>query len=117
MNFLIDAHLPRRMASWFAVAGCDAIHTLDLPLGNRTADKDIVEIADQYQRILATKDGGFVDSHLLLGQPAKLLLITTGNISNQELERLVAPLIPPIIASFQANSFVEVGKSGIIIRA
>jgi predicted nuclease of predicted toxin-antitoxin system len=31
MKVLIDAHLPRRMVAWFSAAGCDAIHTLDLP--------------------------------------------------------------------------------------
>lgn len=28
MNFLVDAQLPRRMTTWLAAAGCDAIHTL-----------------------------------------------------------------------------------------
>jgi predicted nuclease of predicted toxin-antitoxin system len=117
MNFLVDAQLPRRMASWFAASGCDAIHTLDLPLGNSTTDRDILLHADQDKRILVTKDGGFVDSHLLLGQPAKLLLVTTGNISNRELERLAIPLIPKIISGFQSDSFLELGAAGISIRA
>lgn len=38
MNFLIDAHLPRRMAAWLSAAGQDAAHTLDLPDANRTTD-------------------------------------------------------------------------------
>jgi hypothetical protein len=36
MNFLVDAQLPRRMTAWLAAAGCNAIHTLDLPNKNRT---------------------------------------------------------------------------------
>ncbi|MEX2167805.1 MAG: DUF5615 family PIN-like protein [Pirellulales bacterium] len=116
MNLLVDAHLPRRMAGWFVAAGCDAIHTLDLPLANRTPDWKIIETADRDQRVLATKDGDFVDSHLLLGQPAKLLLVTTGNINNQNLEKLAVPLISAIIADFQVHSFLELGPSGIIIR-
>ena len=36
MNFLIDAQLPRRAVGWLTGAGFDAIHTLDLPDGNRT---------------------------------------------------------------------------------
>ena len=116
MRFLIDAQLPRRMVGWFAAAGCDATHTLDLRLRNRTPDKDITELANQDTRVLVTKDGDFVDSHLLLGQPAKLLLITMGNISNPALERLMAPLIPRIAADFQQHSFLELGQSGIDIR-
>lgn len=38
MKFLIDAQLPRRMTSWLGGAACDAVHTLDLPDGNRTTD-------------------------------------------------------------------------------
>ena len=31
MNFLVDAHLPRRLAFRLRDAGQDALHTLDLP--------------------------------------------------------------------------------------
>jgi predicted nuclease of predicted toxin-antitoxin system len=41
VNFLVDAQLPRRMTAWLATAGCDAVHTLDLPDGNRTTDDQI----------------------------------------------------------------------------
>jgi predicted nuclease of predicted toxin-antitoxin system len=116
MKFLIDAQLPRRMASWFAAIGCDAIHTLDLPLRNQTPDADLIAIANQDQRVLTTKDGDFVDSHLLSGQPAKLLLIATGNISNNELEQLTVPLSPTIVADFQVHSFLELSRAGITIR-
>jgi predicted nuclease of predicted toxin-antitoxin system len=38
MKFLVDAQLPRRLAALLQQAGHDTIHTLDLPLGNRTTD-------------------------------------------------------------------------------
>ena len=38
MKFLIDAQLPRRLAGRLREVGFDAIHTLDLPLANRTPD-------------------------------------------------------------------------------
>jgi predicted nuclease of predicted toxin-antitoxin system len=85
MRFLVDAHLPRGMVGWFTTAGCDVIHTLDLPLANRTPDGEVINFADRQDRILVNKDGDFVDSHLLAGRPAKLWLITTGNFSNREL--------------------------------
>ena len=116
MKFLIDAQLPRRMVGWFSAADCEAMHTLDLPLGNQTPDKVITDIANRDQRVLITKDGDFVDSHLLSGQPAKLLLVTTGNISNWALEQLLVPHIPRLAADFQQHSFLEVGHTGIIIR-
>jgi predicted nuclease of predicted toxin-antitoxin system len=116
MKFLLDAQLPRRIGRWFGSAGCDAAHTLDLPDGNRTTDEQIMECADREQRVVVTKDADFVNSHLLYARPAKLLLISTGNISNRELEQLIVPLIPDLIGEFQVHSFVELGRAGIIVR-
>jgi predicted nuclease of predicted toxin-antitoxin system len=116
VNFLVDAQLPRRMAAWLAAAGCNAIHTLDLPAANRTTDEQINDVAAREQRVVVTKDADFVDSHLLRGRPPKLLLISTGNISNRDLEALVAPLIPDIVRELGSHSFLELGRAGIIIR-
>jgi predicted nuclease of predicted toxin-antitoxin system len=114
MKFLVDAQLPRRMVGWLTAAGSDVLHALDLPLGNRTPDEEVIETAEQDRRIVATKDADFVN--LLSGRPAKLLFVATGNISNRELEQLVVPLIPRILAAFQTHSFLELGRSGIIVR-
>jgi predicted nuclease of predicted toxin-antitoxin system len=73
VNFLVDAHLPRRMASWLNAAGHEAVHTLDLPNKNRTTDQQLLEVADREQRVLIPD---FVDSHILNARPAKLLLIS-----------------------------------------
>lgn len=116
MNFLVDAQLPRRMTTWLTAAGCDAVHTLDLPDGNRTTDEQINDLADREQRVVVTKDADFVDSHVLRGRPAMLLLISTGNISNRDLEALVVKLIPDIIREFQTHAFLELGRGGIVIR-
>jgi predicted nuclease of predicted toxin-antitoxin system len=116
MKFLVDAQLPRRMVGWLKKGGCDAVHTRDLPGGNRTTDEQLIEIADRDQRAVVTKDEDFVNAHLLSGKPAKLLLVSTGNIKNQELEQLMAPLIPTIVLEFQSHAFLELGRSGIIVR-
>ncbi len=116
MKFLVDAQLPRRMAVWLSAAGCDAIHTLDLPDGNRATDGKINEIVEREQRILISKDADFVDSHLLSTLPPKLLLISTGNISNRELEALFVPLIPDIVREFDSHTFLELGRDGLVVR-
>jgi predicted nuclease of predicted toxin-antitoxin system len=67
-------------------------------------------------RVVVTKDADFVDSHILLGRPAKLLLISTGNISNQDLKALILPLIPDIVREFGTHSFLELGRCGLTIR-
>lgn len=116
MNFLIDAQLPRRMTAWLASAGCDARHTLDLAAGNHSSDEQVNEVAELEQRVVVSKDADFVDSHLLSGRPAKLLLISTGNISNAALEALFVPLIPQIVREFTTCTFLELGRTGLVVR-
>ena len=65
MKFLVDAQLPRRLCYWLLERGHDAVHTLDLELGNRTPDLEIIRIADRDGRIVVTKDDDFVQSFLL----------------------------------------------------
>ena len=45
MNWLVDAQLPSRLARRLRERGEDAIHTLDLPDGNRTTDAVILAVA------------------------------------------------------------------------
>jgi predicted nuclease of predicted toxin-antitoxin system len=92
------------------------MHTLDFPGGNRTADFAIIDAAELDRRAVVTKDADFVDSHVLRGRPSKLLLISTGNITNVELEALLAPLIPQIERELEFNNFLELGRSGIVVR-
>lgn len=116
MKFLVDAQLPRRVTAWLTGAGQDAIHTMDLPDANRTPDERINDLADREQRVVITKDADFVDSHLLRHRPPKLLLISTGNISNEDLESLMLPLIPDLVREFASHSFLELGQTGITVR-
>ncbi|WP_242040254.1 DUF5615 family PIN-like protein [Anabaena subtropica] len=88
MKFLVDAQLSVRLADFLRVSNYDTIHTRDLPEKNSTSDIEINAISIQQNRISITKDSEFVNSFLTIKQPHKLLLITTGNISNSELENL-----------------------------
>jgi len=65
--------------------GCDVLHTIDLPQGNRSSDLTISSIADRDGRVVFSKDDDFIQSHLLRGSPSRLLIVATGNISNQEM--------------------------------
>jgi predicted nuclease of predicted toxin-antitoxin system len=116
MNFLIDAQLPRRLVQRFREAGHDAIHTLDLPEGNRTSDADINALAERDHRIVVTKDVDFVDSFILNRRPPKLLLISTGNITNGELESLISQNLSTITAAFESNDYVEMARTALIVH-
>src|SRR5207248_6382230 len=100
MRFLVDAQLPRRLALRLREAGHDALHTLDLPNRNRTSDASINAISAAEQGVVIMKDADFVSSFILHKQPWKLLVIATGNISNQELGQLVVADLPAIVHGF-----------------
>jgi len=81
MKFLFDAQLPRRLVRRFREAGFESIHTLDLPLGNSTPDKEITALSVREQYVVVTKDADFVNSFHLRREPYKLLLarpVTSG---------------------------------------
>jgi len=117
MKFIVDAQLPRRLARELATSGHDAVHTLDFPAGNRTQDKDIIALAVRENRVVLTKDNDFVTSFLLRGTPPKLLLISTGNISNNALSSLLAANLTVLETALIKHHFVELGVSTITIHA
>lgn len=105
-----------RRRTALTAAGCNSVHTLDFPDANRTTDEQIIDVADREGRAVVTRDANFVDTHILRGRPAKLLLISTGNASNRELEEFLVPPIPDIVRGFRTHSFLEVGRAGSVIR-
>lgn len=117
MKFLVDAQLPRKLCAWLREAGHDVIHTLDLPLGNRTPDSVILDIANRDVRVVVTKDDDFVQSHLITGRPEKLLLITTGNIGNAELATLLRSNLPAILDALEEGRFVEIGRGALTVHS
>lgn len=116
MKFLVDAHLPKRLALHLTAAGHDAIHALNLLLGNRTPDAVINEISLAEERIVVTKDADFRDSHLVNDEPYKLLLVSTGNISNNDLLNLFAQNLTRIVATFETHSYIELDRHHLTIH-
>lgn len=116
MKFLVDAQLPRRLAVFLTNEGHDAIHTLDLPLGNATPDSKINELSISERRVVITKDADFVESFLLQQKPYKLLLVLTGNIRNAVLEALFKSHLPQIVSLLETHAFVELGLDSISVH-
>lgn len=117
MKLLVAAQLPRRLATHLQSLGHDALHTLDLPNGNRTTDTELNQLSLADQPILITKDADFVNSFLLQGQPFKLLLVATGNISNGELMSLFDQHLPALASVFVQAAFVELNHEGLVLHA
>lgn len=116
MKFLVDAHLPKRLTRLLQQLGYDARHTLDLPDQNRSSDETLIEIAVAEERIVITKDSDFVDSFLLVRRPPQLLLVSTGNIGNRELERLFLDNITQIAVGFEQYDYIELSRQHVIFH-
>ena len=117
MKLLIDAQLPRRLVKSFREAGFEALHTLDLPLGNRTSDGEIIALSMDEQYVVVTKDADFVSSFHLHRQPYKLLLVSTGNIKNADLETLFLANMQNIAEAFKEFAFIELDRNRVIFHS
>ena len=60
------------------------------------------------------RDADFVESFLLQGAPFKLLLVSTGNIDNNELLRLFAANIAQLAKMFETYTYVELSRDQLI---
>lgn len=115
MKFLVDAQLPRRLAKWLNAAGHDALHTLDLPRKNLTPDSEVVARARLEGRVVVSKDADFVQSFLISGEPS-LLLISTGNISNDDLEKTLRANLSGIETAFTSSRFIEITRDALVVH-
>ncbi len=116
MNFLIDAHLPRRLIYIFQERGHFAVHTLDLPKGNATVDAALLDYSEQNNCVITTKDSDFSTAFWLQNRPNKLLLVSTGNIRNAELEKLLVANFDQLISALTENRFVELTLEHVIVH-
>ena len=91
-----------------------AFHTLDLPQQNHTDDDEIIRFADTHDCIVITKDSDFVDAFYLQHRPHKLWLLSTGNISNRDLEAPIRANIAQVNLLFQQYRFVELSRTDLI---
>jgi predicted nuclease of predicted toxin-antitoxin system len=116
MKFLVDAQLPAILSRFLQEAGHDCLHTADLPNGNRTTDAAILDLAESEGRIVLTKDSDFVNSHLLKNRPPSLVLISTGNISNENLLAIFRANLPALERFLATSVFLEIGRTTLIVH-
>ena len=104
MKFLIDAHLPQSLASFFK--DHDVIHSSELSEGNLTSDKTINAISISELRIVITKDTDFYYSYLAKKEPYKLVLVKLGNMRLKDLKSYFEQNTRQIITLMQEHSFI-----------
>ena len=88
---------------------------LDLPRKNLTSDGEIIARARQDGRVVVSKDADFAQSFLITGEPS-LLLISTGNINNAGLEKILRANLSRIEAAFDSSRFVEITRDALVIH-
>ena len=116
MRFLVDAQLPARVARALNDAGHDALHTSQLPGGNRTPDGEVARLADAEDRVVISKDRDFRDSHLLRGTPRRLFIVALGNCSNNDLLAMLIGHLAAVVAAFDAATMVELRANALVIH-
>ena len=108
--------LPVRLAKFLQSKGYDTLHTRDLPQQNATSDTAINDISIKQGRVVITKDADFVDSFFTVQKPLKLLLVSTGNIRNSELEENFDNNLSAIVNLLQNNDYIEINREEIIVH-
>jgi predicted nuclease of predicted toxin-antitoxin system len=116
MRWLVDAQLPKRIATALNHRDHTATHTLDLPRANATTDAQLIAFATINSAVVISKDYDFVNYFHLTGKP-RLLLISTGNIANNELLELILKQLPEIERSFALFDFIEITRTQIVYHA
>ena len=108
MKFIIDAHLPRSISTFFNQH--DVIHTSELKEGNRTKDRIINSLSILEDRVLITKDNDFYYSYVAARRPAKLVLVKLGNMRLRELTHYFERNAETIIKLLSDHAFLVLEK-------
>ena len=112
MNFWIDAQLPPSLAAWLTETfAINAIALRDIGLRD-AKDTEIFNAARSVGTVIMTKDSDFVDLVSRLGTPPQILWVTCGNVTNQNLRRILTLTFPDALQLLQAGeSVVEIGDA------
>lgn len=113
MKLIVDAQLPSKLCELLNQLGLESIHVNELPKGDETSDWEIIKFADRENLIVVTKDFDFYHSHMTLGKPKKLFIITTGNLKNRQLFNLFKNNALIIQNALNRSSFVELSNEGL----
>lgn len=113
MKFIVDAQLPKSLSDFLNQKGYDSIHTLDMPDGNKTKDRQIAILANQENRILISKDSDFLESFLIKSEPRKLVMVRTGNLANKQLIDIFDRNIETLIFMISRSNLLEISRTEI----
>ena len=115
MRFLCDVHISFKISRHLSSLGHETIHVNDILDKWFTKDSEISAYADLNDSILITKDSDFKNSFAINHTPRKLIKINLGNISNQELIKILSDNLEFILKLNVAKSFlVEISPQYVV---
>lgn len=65
---------------------------------------------------MISKDSDFFDTYILSERPEKLLIISTGNIKNQDLIKLFEKNLSALKSLFKTYSVLEINENEILVH-
>ena len=112
MNIWIDAQLPPTLANWLTSNfDVQAVALRDMEMGY-AQDVDIFASARAVNAIIMTKDSDFIDLVCRLGSPPQILWLTCGNVTNQNLRKLLNATLPNALEQLrQGEVIVEISNN------
>jgi predicted nuclease of predicted toxin-antitoxin system len=113
LEFWIDVNMPPSLAEWLhSKFGVNAISFRDLDLLN-APDNVVYKLAAEAVNtvVITTKDIDFIQLSQVGNKP-KILLISTGNISNKDLRNVLQKAFPQALAKFLTGQhyIIEITK-------
>lgn len=89
MKLLLDANVSWRLSDKLKHYFKDCFHVDNIGLRMPASDNDIWKYAKANELIIVTNDDDFVNLLNFKGYPPKIVLLKTGNQSNQYIEKLL----------------------------
>lgn len=111
-EYWIDANLPPQLAVWLNEKFSVQAYSLKELKLLQTADKEIYNLASKNNIIILTKDEDFAELLRLKGAPPKVIWVTVGNISNQQLKKIILDCFEKAVQKLETeNNLVEITTS------
>lgn len=115
LEFWIDFNLPPKMALWLSEGFNVQAKSFKELNFDTTPDVEIFKIAATKSNIIVitAKDVDFIDYQHVIGAPPKILYISVGNISNENLKKLIQEKFAEILQLFLKpdTSFIEISTT------
>lgn len=106
MRFILDAQLPPQLAPWLSDEfGIEAVAVRDLGLA-AAADSVLFDFARTENAVVLTKDSDFVELVHRLNAPPRIIWITCGNVSNQQMRTRLSATFADALKLIAAGEYL-----------